>query len=494
MTLQTRTPALFLTLALIAICLFAPPTAQAQIVITGHYDNNKDGNGLNIGSPASYSPPFIVTEGATFNGNSGAGLFADGYTWRLFVTVNAGVFSGNKSSGLLTGDVSVVTINGGTFSGNQADGLRFGGQSAATINGGTFSGNQADGLRFGEQSSVTINGGTFSGNVNGLGSGLGSTSIGNFTVKGGVFSGNSNADFFLDNATNNDMYGYFDGMSAGETKTLTATPTVQSFHGRLQYAAASQTFTYAGTGYSTITLHDVGAVLVSARMVSNHVLEIKVRQDFGAESYKVQIEATINAVTVSQTLATSDTQPFDIDLAALKVPRFKKNQRFTIEADTLDSGNVNIATDKKDAVILLPVVVVPGIDFGRTNSSGGDGTFTGLENSLESQSQLALDANDILGDRYSLRNEGPVLAYPTLYTMSYNRNNATFAQGADAISSLIVSTIKQKTYADAINLVGHSKGCLVARKYLVTAPQPAFGESMYHVSGTAPRFPISTFG
>lgn len=117
-------------------------------------------------------------------------------------------------------------------------------------------------------------------------------------------------------------------------------------------------------------------------------------------------------------------------------------------------------SDTREMVILLPVVLVPGI----MNGMGGDGTWAVLEGYLRSESDQRIASASKLGEGYRLRGQSD---YPTVYTVSYDTNNASFAAGATALG-LLIETGVSGTYADRVALVGHSKGGLVARKYVQT--------------------------
>lgn len=115
--------------------------------------------------------------------------------------------------------------------------------------------------------------------------------------------------------------------------------------------------------------------------------------------------------------------------------------------------------------MLLPVVIVPGI----LNGNGGDGTFPVLESYLSN----ILSSSNLLGESYTLRSSGT--GYPTLYTLSYPTNTASFLEGAVQLNGLI-NQIKGLTYADKVNVVTHSKGGLVAREYVsagISGPGPS---------------------
>ena len=72
----------------------------------------------------------------------------------------------------------------------------------------------------------------------------------------------------------------------------------------------------------------------------------------------------------------------------------------------------------------------------------------------------------MLGDSYRLQVDNS--GYPTLFTLSYATDWASFSLGA-AYLDMQIDTIKSLTYADKVNIVTHSKGGLLARRF-VTGP------------------------
>jgi hypothetical protein len=130
----------------------------------------------------------------------------------------------------------------------------------------------------------------------------------------------------------------------------------------------------------------------------------------------------------------------------------------------LDDGTP-VNPDSHQVTILLPVVIVPGI----LQDAGGDGTYPGLEAALVQLSEGLLGSS--LGEGYRLtRDDAPT--YPTLYTLSYDTDHATFAEGATRLGALIDFTVRPKTWAQRVNLVTHSNGGLVARRFLQTLALP----------------------
>ncbi len=213
----------------------------------------------------------------------------------------------------------------------------------------------------------------------------------------------------------------------------------------------------------------------AAQMSNSHTLEVDVTATFSnttSTAKSIAISLDLNGKHLDKTIDSSllstfsvagtIVHPFFIDLAKDGVPRFKSNQEFSVTATANEAGAVK--TVNEYAAILLPVVLVPGIDPFQSKPQGGDGTFPLMESYLMQHSQAQLDAFDILGDGYS-----NVFPYRTLYTLSYDRNNASLAQGRQALSDLWDS-IKTFTYADSVSLVAHSKGGLVARLFVVSQP------------------------
>jgi probable HAF family extracellular repeat protein len=158
----------------------------------------------------------------------------------------------------------------------------------------------------------------------------------------------------------------------------------------------------------------------------------------------------------------------DFDGKGTYVRRFTSNIEAAI---TCQAGAPNETTGSATAklAILLPVVLIPGISPVPAIATGGDGTFPNMERFLKSKSKAVLQSRGLLGSPYALRSD-PSIHYPTIYTLSYFQNQDSFKTGAKDLVQLI-NTIGAKTYADAVNLVGHSKGSLVGRQFVVSNPQ-----------------------
>ena len=215
--------------------------------------------------------------------------------------------------------------------------------------------------------------------------------------------------------------------------------------------------------------------ITGAHMRSDHELEIRTRRQFGGSEYHVAVQATINGTKITgpstekdlgtNLSATSDPDAFVIDLEQQGVARFTTNQKFplTVSVTAADGSQVS---DTKKGVILLPTVIVPGIQPRGGHPNGGAGTYWQLENYL-TQRSAALLGSGTLGDGYRLVGAAP---YPTLYTLTYDTNHASLTRGANQLAQLIRSLTDpaaRTTYASAVNLVTQSKGGLVGRRFIV---------------------------
>jgi hypothetical protein len=217
------------------------------------------------------------------------------------------------------------------------------------------------------------------------------------------------------------------------------------------------------------------ATATHVEMFDSHTLEIDVTSQFSNDPNSAKsLSATtnINGVALSsnsQLLPGStgaQSASLFIDLAANNVPRFTANARFSVTAAATEGGTTCTGAAQA-ATVLLPVVIIPGI----INGNGGDGRFPALESYLGDISNILPNSN-LLGEPYTLRSSGT--GYPTLYTLSYPTNTASFLEGAVQLNGLI-NQIKGLTYADKVNVVTHSKGGLVAREYLegISGPGPS---------------------
>jgi len=166
-------------------------------------------------------------------------------------------------------------------------------------------------------------------------------------------------------------------------------------------------------------------------MKSYHELQVDIKWAFGNSNTNVTLKMSLKGgnnqnIEFQKSLGPNvnyfDNYSFIVDLEDKGVPRFTRNQRFEITAESAVDGKEFI--DKKDMVILLPVVLIPGINpfyLLDQNAMGGDHTYGKLEEFLKEQTKK----KGILGESYALRDES---SYPTLYTLTYNRNTDSFIQ------------------------------------------------------------------
>lgn len=174
-----------------------------------------------------------------------------------------------------------------------------------------------------------------------------------------------------------------------------------------------------------------GLFINSTSMKSYHELQVDIKWAFGNSNTNVTLKMSLKGgnnqnIEFQKSLGPNvnyfDNYSFIVDLEDKGVPRFTRNQRFEITAESAVDGKEFI--DKKDMVILLPVVLIPGINpfyLLDQNAMGGDHTYGKLEEFLKEQTKK----KGILGESYALRDES---SYPTLYTLTYNRNTDSFIQ------------------------------------------------------------------
>jgi hypothetical protein len=209
-------------------------------------------------------------------------------------------------------------------------------------------------------------------------------------------------------------------------------------------------------------------VLKGAKMIDSHTLEIEVEAVFSQNSAtekSFEIQATINGQPVTESISLSgivgrQSRLIDIDLKAKSVPRFVDNDFPQITVTAHENGTE--ALDQKRVAILMPVIMVPGI---RVILGGSpENAFTILKGKLVEQSASHLLSSGYLGQGYVL--EAASASYPTIFTLYYHYNEDSFARAAARLRDQFAS-VKSKTYADKVNLIGYSKGGLVARQYVV---------------------------
>lgn len=131
---------------------------------------------------------------------------------------------------------------------------------------------------------------------------------------------------------------------------------------------------------------------------------------------------------------------------------------------TVGKGTRAIWTDRVTKPVMLPVVLIPGIDPTSPGAAGGDGTWPSLEAFLAKESRAKLcRTSPVTGDSsgYSMDPNG----YRTIYTLAFDRNNDPFAAAAANLNTLWINQIQPNTWADRFKIVAHSKGGLVGRYY-----------------------------
>lgn len=178
--------------------------------------------------------------------------------------------------------------------------------------------------------------------------------------------------------------------------------------------------------------------------------------------------------------------PTEINLATLRVPLFEKDQVIGIKA-VEQSTNKVLATYA--FIHNIPLILVPGLDvhghFGDQNEKfAGPGTWGILEERLRtSYWQLSQSLNNGRGNPFGLQPldpSGVELAvngyghYPTLHTLDisatgFMRSNIPFSAAAAALRKQ-VNALLDKTYCRRVNLIGHSKGCLISRQAIKSEP------------------------
>jgi len=239
----------------------------------------------------------------------------------------------------------------------------------------------------------------------------------------------------------------------------------------------------SGTGSCNVTMTQdlsVGAAFISVklsavRMLDSKTLQLEVLGHFSnnpQSTKSLSVSTTLNGVILQDMHqlpagSTGDQSYFfGFDLQEQGVARFTDNAVFPVTATVSENGTED--STSTNGIVLLPTIVVPGIMHG----DGGDHTYPDLESYFGNSSNVI--GNLGVGQAYQLRqfpsfgcgsSEPDYEAYPTLYTLTYETDEAPFWQGAAALGSC-VTAVQSLTWADNVNLVAHSKGGPVARWYL----------------------------
>jgi len=276
---------------------------------------------------------------------------------------------------------------------------------------------------------------------------------------------------------------HYDGVTWSPMKTNT--------DAHLQSVWASQSDVFV-VGYDGTILHYHREVpvlkITKARMVSPSELGIDIEVTFPKDApeeslRKVDFWASINGVPVSKTFdITRLVQPGDtnkeisfnygsewiedpvppriINLADEGVPRFENNVAFALCGKCYWEGGLYSQEWAIPVEIPLPVIIIHGYLY----THKVDGWF--LEKVADKLAYEGL--GDFLGD-YGYTNDSSW--YRTLWSMpeiTYEADKVTESE-MYSIVELWVGAALQATYADRVNLIGHSTGGLVARYYSGTA-------------------------
>lgn len=189
-------------------------------------------------------------------------------------------------------------------------------------------------------------------------------------------------------------------------------------------------------------------------------------------------------------------EAIEFDLIDYGVPRFKDNVVINMEI-LVD----NVKYEQRTA-IPLPLIFVGGIDpaaalFGNPHVQGGNETFPQFEQWLNTRFETVfgtrsqypsgfkkslcwlvnVDGNPV-GFPVAPGSGTPDLPYyPTMHTLSFfgepvDRNTVGLSQGGEYLLAA-VQTMLSRTYADKVNIIAHSKGCLLTRAMLENHPEMA---------------------
>jgi hypothetical protein len=226
-----------------------------------------------------------------------------------------------------------------------------------------------------------------------------------------------------------------------------------------------------GGGITVVVSSGCPVNATAVKMFDSHTLEIELTGQFSnnpLSQKNLSVTSMIGGVPLTSLLPLpsgstgTQSKSLFLDLAANSVPRFTGNAHFSVTAGMSESVNACTGSSQA-AIVLLPVVLIPGI----LNGNGGDAAFPVLEPFMINTSGALLTQSGTLGEPYKLTSSST--SYPTLYAVVYDTTNDSFDHGASRLSSLI-NQIKTLTYADRVNLIAHSKGGLVGRQYIVSSP------------------------
>jgi pimeloyl-ACP methyl ester carboxylesterase len=172
--------------------------------------------------------------------------------------------------------------------------------------------------------------------------------------------------------------------------------------------------------------------------------------------------------------------PLRIDFRKWNVSRFKKNEEFTVSAVAFVEGGLRSQADTKQIRVLLPVIVIHGLMARPGMPIPHDlvaFTFHMLSKAIAYGPLIKYLEKESKGDFITGYNrERETLSddwrYTTLWQFNYDsiHGKPEIVVGElDALIRRITGPVSEETYADRVNLIGHSLGGLIGR-YYVTSP------------------------
>lgn len=196
----------------------------------------------------------------------------------------------------------------------------------------------------------------------------------------------------------------------------------------------------------------------SIKMTAPHKLTVRVgvvwKEEEAGAATSVGAEITIGGQTLKASPQTNrqDVLLFVFDLDLTNVPRFVDNTTVEANAKASETGPVTgerKAEDTKQGRILLPVIIIPGLG---TADTAGSSTWKNLQDRI---------CQGVTSSEFvSFAGEGKMV-----YVVQYNtRTAASLVLGAGSVY-LRAFSIMAASHAGRVNLVGHSLGGLVARRY-----------------------------
>ena len=176
--------------------------------------------------------------------------------------------------------------------------------------------------------------------------------------------------------------------------------------------------------------------------------------------------------------------PLRIDLRKWNVNRFQKNEEFTVNTVAFTEGGARSQADAKQIRVLLPVIIIHGLMAKPGMPIPHDlvaFTFHLLSKAIAYGPLIKYLEEESKGDFVSLSAADPLnligiltpgARYKSLWQFDYDsiHGKPEIVTGElDALIRRITGPVSKETYADKVNLVGHSLGGLIGR-YYVTSP------------------------